>query len=302
MVATRSQTAAPKLLAANFGRVLPSAGGYFGGDAESIRTNVLLTTLSRLEDASSDSRYHQLAQANLQRWAAAAAPTPDTAGRCKVVVLPGDWGDVTLAMTKQYGKTFASLNMANAWCPGGGYVEGMVAQEENMFRRTDCHFSIERAHMGKDGLYLPSHTKELNAEAGTVYLDTARPRVCIRGPEDRKKSDLGYPWLADEEIFPFYELRAAAKDLRDGSSYDHADTLRRIHAQLETLRAAGVRHAVLSAFGCGAFCNPAHHVAEAYKEALSSRADQFDVIAFAIFHAGYGPDNHTPFAHTFANW
>ena len=41
---------------------------------------------------------------------------------CRVVVLPGDWGVVTLEMTRQYGVTFASLNMANAYGPGGGYT------------------------------------------------------------------------------------------------------------------------------------------------------------------------------------
>ena len=56
------------------------------------------------------------------------------------------------------------------------------------------------------------------------------------------------------------------------------------------------------AFGCGAFCNPAEQVASAYKEALTARASQFDVIAFGIFHAGYGPDNYTPFAEAFADW
>ena len=28
--------------------------------------------------------------------------------------------------------------MANAYLFGGGYAHGQVAQEENMFRRTDC--------------------------------------------------------------------------------------------------------------------------------------------------------------------
>ena len=136
---------------------------------------------------------------------------------CEVVVLPGDWGEVTLELTRRYGTLFASLNMANAYGPGGGYTHGMVAQEENMFRRTDCHFSLRREDIdGDDEEYIPSITTLLNAEEGRVYLDVARPRVCIRGPEEREQSDLGYRWLGDDEVFPFYELRSAAVDLRGG--------------------------------------------------------------------------------------
>lgn len=64
----------------------------------------------------------------------------------------------------------------------------------------------------------------------------------------------------------------------------------------------GVRHAVLSAFGCGAFRNPAHHVARIYRQELQRRAAAFDVIAFGVFHAGYGPNNYEPFVRAFADW
>jgi hypothetical protein len=57
-----------------------------------------------------------------------------------------------------------------------------------------------------------------------------------------------------------------------------------------------VPHAVLSAFGCGAFHNPAHRVAKLYREEITARMADFAVIAFAIFAPGYGPDNYTPFA------
>jgi len=109
-----------------------------------------------------------------------------------------------------------------------------------------------------------------------------------------------YAWLADDEVFPFFELRAAAEDLRDGRAFDGVEMRKRIAAQLDTLRAHDVRHAVLGAFGCGAFRNPAHEVAAIYRDELSARAGAFDVIAFAIFSAGYGPDNYTPFAAVFA--
>ena len=55
----------------------------------------------------------------------------------------------------------------------------------------------------------------------------------------------------------------------------------------------GCRALVLSAFGCGAFENPAPVGAAAYRDALQEKENQrhFRVVAFAVFHAGYGPNN-----------
>ena len=100
-------------------------------------------------------------------------------------------------------------------------------------------------------------------------------------------------------MFLFFELRASARDLRDGSDFDPHDARRRISAQLDTLRDHQIRYVVLGAFGCGAFRNPAHRVAQIYREEITARAEDFAVVAFAIFSAGYGPDNFTPFAEAF---
>jgi len=62
-------------------------------------------------------------------------------------------------------------------------------------------------------------------------------------------------------MFAFFELRAAAPDLRDAQGFDARQARRRIALQLETLSEHGIRHAVLGAFGCGAFGNPAEAVA-----------------------------------------
>ena len=43
-------------------------------------------------------------------------------------------------------------------------------------------------------------------------------------------------------------------------------------------------------------------MAAVYREELAKRADAFDVVAFAIFNAGYGPDNYTPFKEAFEDW
>ena len=186
--------------------------------------------------------------------------------------------------------------MANAIVPGGGYVEGLAAQEENMFRRTDCHFSIDDdVYDSAVDRYRPHMTNLLEARGGRAFLDIESPRVCIRGSENGSDG-LGYRWLNDDEIFGFYELRSAAVDLRDRAGFDSHEMRRRIVIQLHTLRSAGIRHAVLGAFGCGAFGNPPVEVAAIYRDEIERMPDAFSVIAFAIHYAGYGPrDNFMAF-------
>ena len=88
-------------------------------------------------------------------------------------------------------------------------------------RRTDLHYAWTTGESGqmdqaKDA-YHPSLTALLNAENGRVYLGE-KPRVCIRAGENVNRRpgevDIGYEWLAEDDIFPFLELRAAAIDQR----------------------------------------------------------------------------------------
>ncbi len=270
--------------------------GFFGAECAR-RRRVLRETIAAFEQADPPDYYHRLAKRNLKRWRGS---RKETETGFKVDVVPGDWGDVTHTFTKRYGTPFAVLNMANAYVPGGAYVEGAAAQEENMFRRTDCHFRIgEDEYDEETDRYYPEMTRLISARDGRVYLDTQFPRVCIRGPEDRSREDLGYPWLPPSEVFSFYELRSAAQDLRAGSDFDPKETRKRISAQLDTLRDHQVRHVVLGAFGCGAFMNPAEKVAKIYREEIAARSRDFTVIAFAILRTGYGPDNFGPFAEVF---
>ncbi len=274
------------------------ARGFPGAEAARRRA-VLRATVEALERAEPPDHFHRIAEQNLEHWRSQCGPCDAS---LRIEVLPGDWGDITLRCTRTHGVRFAVLNMANAYVPGGAYVEGAIAQEENMFRRTDCHFRVDADDYDEArDRYVPAMTSLLSAQRGAVYLDIDRPRVCVRGPEDRDRQDLGYEWLRPDEIFTFFELRASAQDLRDGSSFDAADARRRIAAQLDTLRGAGIRHAVLGAFGCGAFGNPTYEVARIYRDEILAREDQFSVIAFAIFAAGYGPENYEPFAEVLAS-
>jgi hypothetical protein len=290
----------------DYGRRLPSGfdavPAVLSTHPQIRRQQVLFETLNRFELAIPTDRYHRTAEQNLSRWRLeASARDSEATAPLTIEVLPLDWGEATLMLTRRHGQRFAVLNMANPVVPGGNYVEGAPAQEENMFRRTDCHFSLDRSQMHSvTERYRPRITRLLEARDGRVMLDMASPRTCLRGPEDRTRSDLGYRWLGAEEIFPFLELRAAAVRRADTQRFAAGEMRRRIAAQLDTLRSAGVRHAVLGAFGCGAFGNPAEQVARIYRDEIQCRATDFSVIAFAIFDADYEPDNFTPFAQAFA--
>jgi hypothetical protein len=155
------------------------ARGFVGPECSRRRT-VLRETLDAFRRADPADAYHRLAIQNLDRWSATCGPSH---GGLRVEVLPGDWGEATRELTAKYGRCFAVLNMANAYVPGGAYVEGAVAQEENMYRRTDCHFQIghDEYDQARDR-YHPEATRLLLAHDGSVYLDTRRPRERM-GPQ-----------------------------------------------------------------------------------------------------------------------
>jgi hypothetical protein len=165
----------------------------FGSPDCARRRHVLRETIAAFNEADPPDRYHRLAQMNLNRWRSRSSVSAST---LSVEVHPGDWGEVTRSLTVAHGRCFAVLNMANAYVPGGAYVEGAVAQEENMFRRTDCHFRVgDHEYDRALDRYHPDMTELLSAQGGRVYLDAQRPRVCIRGPENgrgRTSDIIGY--------------------------------------------------------------------------------------------------------------
>ena len=142
-------------------RLIPEsefAGTKYSQSLLAWRRQVLRDTVARF-DGEGLSHYRALANSNLQRWQSQATPKTAT-----VVVLPNDWGEVALQLTRQHGAIFAVLNMANALVPGGGYLEGLGAQEENMFRRTLAHFDATPDKMKQKGKWTAGMTSKIGGE------------------------------------------------------------------------------------------------------------------------------------------
>jgi len=234
--------------------------------------------------AFSQNNYSTIASNNLASWKQQSKKYNDS----KVVVTSSDWGDATLDSTKKHGIIHSVLNMANSIIPGGGNKIGCAAQEENMFRRSNCSL------YDCPEIYSQDMTNLLSASQNSVYLDVNNPRICIRGPENLNENDLGYAWLESHNIFPFLEMRASAQNL-NSERWNEAECEKRISAQFLTLLKNNIKHVVLGAFGCGCFKNPPEFVANCYKKQILQHQNNFDAVVFAIYNAGYGPDNYSIF-------
>ena len=198
-----------------------------------LRQCVLQETLCAFASTFDTMTYHEIAHYNMIRFKEKSLwkeIDKSTFGIIKVI--NSDTLDAALSATKIFGETFTVLNMANATGFGGGYTHGRSAQEENIFRRTDCHFSMLREYLN-GGTYTnyvysdengkKDKTMTQKIEQGIVFKD--QPRVCIRRGEslvpDGNKSPveiqqlIHYKWLDYYDIFQFYEMRNAARDYRD---------------------------------------------------------------------------------------
>lgn len=278
---------------------------------ESRRVEVLHETVNITE--LEGERLSAVAMKNLQFWAEQrAAREGGTPAEPKewadVLVVEGDLLETAQTLTKEHGVMFACLNMANAFVPGGGYTVGASAQEENLMRRSGIHHTFTDdvvKRVGQSTRYKDEMTALISGAYGRVYL-SPNPEVCIRGREKYDElPDIGYELYDERDIFPFRELRSAAVDLRrrtkrkrtaEGAPLLEAEMGMRIRAQFTTLKEAGVRHVVLSAFGCGAFKNDPAMVARLYRHAIERVKRDFAVIAFAIYYAGNGPNNFEIFS------
>ena len=214
------------------------------------------------------SAYLKLAEENRARYAKNRGLSLDNY-RFKVNVIKKDSLDAAKFFVQNYGEKPAVLNMANAYRMGGGVEDGAGAQEENMFRRTGCYLNTtggifihdDRNVFDSPGRYSSWFTDEINGINGNVPVFNA---MCFK----KQEAEL-YGELPEDEIFPFYELRSAAQDLRkEGSVFDAVRCEKSIRAQFKMIGLLKVKAAVLSAFGCGAFANPPDQVASIYKKVI----------------------------------
>ena len=202
------------------------------------------------------------------------------------------------AAAQYIGKRTAVLNFASATNPGGGVEKGASAQEECLCRVSTLYPCLTDQKM-RDSFYTP-HRKHGNALHNDDIIYT--PKVLIIKDDDHNM--LATPFLVDVISCAAPNLREKpnnAYNSGDGNKVQISDNeLLALHEKrarkiFASAIANGVEVLILGAFGCGAFQNDPHIVAQAYKNVLPNFAHYFHTIEFAIFCNAKNIENYQVF-------
>jgi len=251
---------------------------------------------------------------------AASKPSPVQAKKpfnTQIEVVNEDCIDAAKRLLDETDETPLVLNMASSTHPGGGVISGAGAQEENLCRRSDYVRSLfSYSPLAEDYHQLGiqrnlTGSYPLDPEEGAIYSEGV---TIFRGNEAE-----GYPFLRQGFTLDFIavaalNLRSKSNWLRDDkgnyllSAEEKAITCHKIRLMLRIAYQTGHHQLVLSAFGCGAFCNPAKEIANLFAQVLQEEefAKAFEHIRFAIIEdhnsrSEINPSgNFRPFAQVFS--
>ncbi len=191
---------------------------------------------------------------------------------------------------REFGK-IAVLNFANPQYPGGGVVNGAMAQEECLCRSSNLYACISDKNVFED--YYEYHRTIGNYFFSDRLIYT-KDVVVFKNDNDIPKR------LPQKDWFTVDIITCAAPYLGN-RKYTNSMVLlnlfkSRIKNIFEAARENNVDVIVLGAFGCGAFQNPPLIVAEAFKEVIfeENYDKALEKIVFAIKPTGeYCPNLHT---------
>lgn len=217
----------------------------------------------------------------------------------RVEVSDSDCIDAAKHILDEEGVRPIVLNMASYMNPGGGVTSGSGAQEENLFRRTDyCRSLYQFRDFATDYSDLgvtrnPDYSYPLDKYDGAIYS----PDITVfRGNEAN-----GYPFLKEPFVLDFVAVAAMnfnGTELPHVYTPEEEDIIRhKINLLLRICLSTGHTHVVLSALGCGAFCNPPREISRFFHEALTSDEflGAFRHVVFAIMDDGNEEGNYRQF-------
>ncbi len=202
------------------------------------------------------------------------------------------WAMTTIAaareLLRQGEQTLACLNFASAKNPGGGFLGGAEAQEENLAKASSLYPSLI--------------TQMAHYEAGRAYKSCLYRHDMIYSPNVVFFRDDTYALL--EQSFQIAVITSAAVNAgvvkrNEAQNIAQVEPVMRQRARyvLRLALAQGHRSLILGAWGCGVFQNDPQQIAEIFMDLLTQEQEfsqRFKRVIFAV-PIGKRDKNHEAF-------
>ena len=208
---------------------------------------------------------------NLSEWRIRELEIPTTIETSKEDSL-----GMALRLKQTQGLNPVVLNFADAKVPGGCVEEGVVTQEEDLFRRTT---------------YFQTLTKKFYPLSGhdLVYSPTV---LVFRKSQKEQFALMEHPVSLAMIAIP--ALQGPEKEAgRMTNSYEIQMTKDKMEMMFQTAILHGHDALVLGAWGCGAFHNnPPEHIAELFCKVIKKYARYLLVVGFPIPSSEFQPNSN----------
>jgi uncharacterized protein (TIGR02452 family) len=195
----------------------------------------------------------------------------------RVEVTAESTAEAARRVTEREGETHAvALNFASAKNPGGGFLGGAKAQEEDLAR---CS-ALYECQLTQRAFYDANR-----AHASPLYTDHTIYSPAVPFFRDEKMVLLEAPFLVSIITAPAPNAGEVSRRDPDAGSRIRATLEDRAKKVLAVAADRKHRCLILGAWGCGVFRNDPVHVAEVFATHLASAAfaGAFDRVVFAIY-------------------
>lgn len=211
----------------------------------------------------------------------AAVPFPRGEGRARLEVT----AETTAAAARRLcdeGERVVLLNFASARNPGGGFLRGAKAQEEDLARCSALYSCL---------ITRPGYYEANRAQSSLLYTDHLIYSPDVPFFRDERLDFLERPFFPSVITSPAPNAgQVLARDANARPAI-HEALVRRARQVLAVAAAHGHRTLVLGAWGCGVFRNDPVEVAEVFAAALEESGGTFERVVFAVWErSGDGPN------------